>query len=241
MSNGPWRIEHFETIDSTNTWLADQARAGAAEGLVAVSDFQLAGRGRRDRTWEAPPRSALLASVLLRPAVTLADAQLAVVAVALSVREALATWNVAATLKWPNDLLFEGRKLGGILAEVVSDPTVGIVVGFGINLSVAPPGAACVADAGASVDAADLLARTLDALTPRRAQLSDDEGRATLRRAYSDALDTLTRPVRVERDHDVLRGTAVGVDDAGRLLVDDGTAVHVISVGDVVHLRADEA
>ncbi|MBV8236357.1 MAG: biotin--[acetyl-CoA-carboxylase] ligase, partial [Acidimicrobiia bacterium] len=62
-----WDVRRFDELDSTNRYLIDEARAGAPEGVVAVADRQTAGRGRLDRSWEAPPGSALLLSVLLRP------------------------------------------------------------------------------------------------------------------------------------------------------------------------------
>src|SRR5487761_2613581 len=101
-----WRIEHFDEIDSTNTGVGAQALEGAAEGLVALADFQSRGRGRRDRRWEAPAGSALLCSVLLRPAVDLDDVQLGVAVMALALRAALErAAGLHADLKWPNDLL----------------------------------------------------------------------------------------------------------------------------------------
>ena len=243
MSIEPWRIERFAEIDSTNTWLCAQAREGAPEGLVAVTNFQSAGRGRRDRTWSAPPGSALLTSFLLRPDLeSLEEAQLAVAAVALSVRDALVARGVEPRVKWPNDLLLGERKLSGVLAELVLDGgQPAVVVGVGVNLSAAPEGAACVADAGVQLSADELLDATIAHLEPRRVLLHSAAGRVELRRQYGEALDTIGRQVRVERDHDVITGVAVGVDETGRLMVDSGDAVVSVAVGDVVHLRAQES
>ncbi|HEV2427173.1 MAG TPA: biotin--[acetyl-CoA-carboxylase] ligase, partial [Acidimicrobiales bacterium] len=119
-----WRVHHFDDIDSTNTWVAEAAVRGEREGLVALADHQVAGRGRHGRTWEAAPRTALLCSLLLRPAIDLDDVQLVVAAVSLSLRDALVRLaGVRPDLKWPNDLVVDDVKLGGVLAEAV--PTDG--------------------------------------------------------------------------------------------------------------------
>ena len=106
MSSIVWRIEHFDVIDSTNTWVGERALEGAPEGLVAVADFQSAGRGRLDRRWESPPSASLLCSILLRPDVAPDQLQLVVACVALAARAALVRLcGVRPALKWPNDLI----------------------------------------------------------------------------------------------------------------------------------------
>src|SRR5262245_50716675 len=100
-------IHRFETIDSTNTWVMDQARQGADAGLVAVAAQQTAGRGRLGRTWVSPPGGSLLMSLLLRPVGLPMDRlHLATAAVAMSGADAVALIaDVRPSLKWPNDLL----------------------------------------------------------------------------------------------------------------------------------------
>ncbi len=112
-------IRRFDSIDSTNRYLLDEARRGAPDGVVAVADHQSAGRGRLGRSWEAPPGSNLLLSVLLRPDLPVGDRHLASAAVALAAAEAVdAVTGVRVGIKWPNDLLGpDGRKLAGVLAE----------------------------------------------------------------------------------------------------------------------------
>jgi BirA family transcriptional regulator, biotin operon repressor / biotin---[acetyl-CoA-carboxylase] ligase len=107
-------------LDSTNSYLVDQARSGAPEGLVAVADYQTAGRGRMGRRWEAPQGANLLASVLLRPSLAPSELHLLTIVAALAAADACAeTARVQAGLKWPNDLLVGERKLAGVLAESV--------------------------------------------------------------------------------------------------------------------------
>src|SRR5947208_2273673 len=127
-----WEVRRFAELDSTNRWLLDEARAGAAEGLVVVADHQTAGRGRLGRTWVAPPGSSLLVSVLFRPR-SLETGHLLTTAVAVAACDACeGVAGVAPDLKWPNDLLVGDRKLGGVLAEAEG---AAIVVGLGLNVN----------------------------------------------------------------------------------------------------------
>jgi BirA family transcriptional regulator, biotin operon repressor / biotin---[acetyl-CoA-carboxylase] ligase len=135
-------VRRFDSIDSTNRYLLDEARSGAPEGLVAVADSQEAGRGRLGRTWVAPPGSSLLVSVLLRPGLALppSSSHLLTVAVALAAADACAELaGVNPSLKWPNDLLVGERKLAGILAEADAGPASAgaraVVVGLGLNVA----------------------------------------------------------------------------------------------------------
>ncbi|MFA5884086.1 MAG: biotin--[acetyl-CoA-carboxylase] ligase [Acidimicrobiia bacterium] len=238
-----WEIRRFASIDSTNRYLLDEARAGAPDGVVAVADHQTAGRGRLGRTWEAAPGSALLASVLLRPGVGPAHLGLVTMATGLALGDAVReVAGVTAGLKWPNDLVVDDRKLAGLLAEADLGHGVvrAVVVGVGCNLAPAaiPPdladvATACEIEAGRPVDRDALLDAFLDALAARL----DD--RAAVPAAYRERSATLGRRVRVDLGGGrVVEGVAVAVGDTGTLVVrdDDGEEL-AVSVGDVVHLR----
>lgn len=239
-----WRVEHFDQIDSTNTYVKQRALEGCPEGLVALADFQTAGRGRLDRTWEAPPRSALLCSVLLRPPLVVDDLQLVVAGVALATRRALERLSgLRAQLKWPNDLIVRDRKLGGVLAEiVVTTGATNVIVGLGLNLTFEGPndveGTSVRAETGLTLEPRAVLDILLEELEVRREQLDSEEGRALLRAAYTRALATIGKDVRVEGRDTVSTGRAHGVDDAGRLLVEVDGELLVFDVGDVVHVRS---
>ena len=203
----------FGEVDSTNRVAADLARAGAGDGLVVGADHQTAGRGRRGRGWESRPGSALLVSVVLRPAPPLVS-----LAAGVAVAEACeSVAGVPVALKWPNDVLVDHAKVGGILCELVGHAAV---VGVGVNLGWAPAGAACL---GPGVDREVLLDAYLSAL--------DAPGDVLSR--YRRRCSTLGRRVRVELPGGGVEGVADDVDDQGRLVVDG----RGISVGDVVHLR----
>jgi BirA family biotin operon repressor/biotin-[acetyl-CoA-carboxylase] ligase len=238
-----WRIRRFDTIDSTNRLLLDEARAGADEGLVAVADHQLAGRGRRGRSWTAPPGSSLLVSVLLRPRLPAERAQVVTMATALALRAAVErVAGFAPQLKWPNDLVVGDRKLAGLLAEaaVSSDGEMrAIVVGAGCNIEwesfppeLADTATACNVEAGHPVDRQAVLEAFLDDLAARLQEL----GRVPA--DYRAHLATLGRSVRVDLGGRLVEGIATDVDPTGHLVVTtaEGTT-ETIAAGDVVHLR----
>lgn len=219
-------MRRFGDIDSTNTWVVEQARAGASAGLVAVADHQSAGRGRLGRTWEAPPGVNLLVSVLLRPGLPSERLHLVTAAVALAAADACeSVAGVVPELKWPNDLLVGEAKLGGILAE---SALPSVVVGLGLNVGWAPPGAARL---GEGVSRDDVLAALLDRLGPR---VEDWDGVA---RDHRRRCATLGRTVRVELADETFTGVAADITDEGHLLVDVGACLRTVTAGDVIHLR----
>jgi BirA family biotin operon repressor/biotin-[acetyl-CoA-carboxylase] ligase len=232
---GRWRVEHFAELDSTNRYVLAAARAGAADGLVAVADVQTAGRGRLDRTWQAPSGSSLLVSVLVR---TPGDAGPVVMAAAVALAGAVdRVAGVPARLKWPNDLVVGDRKLAGLLAERDGGA---LVVGAGCNVNwerfpddLAGSATSCNLEAGHRVDRDELLVAFLDsfaAILGRGGGVVDE---------YRARLATLGRRVRVEPLRgDPLLGTAVNVTDEGALVVCDDTGTdHAVATADVVHLR----
>ena len=209
-------IRWYAEVDSTNRVAADLARSGAPDGVVVGADHQTAGRGRRGRTWDAPSGASLRVSVLLRPAPALVT--LAAGLAAAGACEAVAP--VTVGLKWPNDLLVGDAKVGGILTQAVAGAAV---VGLGVNLAWAPPGAARL---GAGVDRQALLDAYLAGL--------DAPGDVLAR--YRERCTTLGRRVRVELPDGAFEGEATDVDEAGRLVVEG----RPIAAGDVVHLSVPD-
>jgi BirA family transcriptional regulator, biotin operon repressor / biotin---[acetyl-CoA-carboxylase] ligase len=243
-------------VPSTGSTNADLLAAGGPEGQVLVAEEQTVGRGRMGRSWVSQPGAALTFSVLLRPDSVPPERRgwltlLAGVAVAQSVR---AVSDVPATLKWPNDVLINGGKLAGILAEQAADGAV--VIGMGINVATtadalpAGPGGlrgtsiAIEADraVGETVSRQRLLAEILRELERHYVAFRDnpDPEATGLLGEYRTLCVTLGRQVRAELPGGrVLTGEATGVDAAGRLLITPpGAAAPVsVSAGDVVHLR----
>ena len=237
-----WRVEHFEEINSTNTYVAVKAKEGASEGLVARADYQSAGRGRLDRTWQAPPRSALMCSILLSPPTSPNEMQLVVAAVALSARSALGTLcNVYPQLKWPNDLIVDDKKIAGLLAEVVAlENSMSIVAGIGINLTDSPeglPATNALKVSGVTITPEEVLEKLLEELNIRRGLLDTVAGRAMLRSEYVSVLETIGRTVIVEQSDTTFPALATGIDETGRLILNAAGEEKIISVGDVIHVR----
>jgi BirA family biotin operon repressor/biotin-[acetyl-CoA-carboxylase] ligase len=240
---------------STNDDLLRLAREGAPEGVVLVADHQRAGRGRLDRTWQAPAGSSLLISILLRPALAPADAHLASTAVACAAVEACT--EVAAAeprLKWPNDLVVvDGNrvvqgKLAGILAESIidDDQLRAVVVGIGINVNWPPElpadlrGIATALNhvVGRHVDREDLLLAFVQRFNGWRDALDDVAGRGRLVDRYRQLCVTIGASVRVDLHDGSFTGEAVDISPEGHLLVEAEGVQREVMAGDVVHVRA---
>ncbi|SHH61468.1 BirA family transcriptional regulator, biotin operon repressor / biotin-[acetyl-CoA-carboxylase] ligase [Jatrophihabitans endophyticus] len=250
------RVEVVAETESTNADLL--ARREATDRTLLVAEHQRSGRGRFDRTWTSPPRAGLTFSVLLRPGVPLARWGWLPLLTGLAVVEGVrAATGLEAALKWPNDVLLDGAKLCGILAQTRDDA---VVIGVGCNVSTSRdelpvPTATSLAVAGATVDRAELLVAVAGRLDARVAQWSDCGGDAAacgLAAAYRDVCDTVGRAVRVtltdpgggDGEGTVASGTVRAVDDDGHLVLVDGDggdgASRTITAGDVEHLRAAE-
>ncbi|HWC12533.1 MAG TPA: biotin--[acetyl-CoA-carboxylase] ligase [Acidimicrobiales bacterium] len=237
-------VRHHREVDSTNRVVTDLAKVGAPDGVVVVADHQTAGRGRRRRSWVAPPGSSLLVSVLLRPDAAGGPPALTTVAGSLAAADAVAeVAGFGPALRWPNDLYADGRKLGGVLAEVVDGGAV--VLGVGLNLrwpsGVPEPiaGIAVAAEevAGRAVDRDRLLTAFLGHLEARDGALASAPGRSRTLADYRDRCETLGREVRVTVPGGrTAAGVAAGVDGAGRLVLDSDGVASVLAVGDVEHV-----
>lgn len=248
-----WReIRVVSTTESTNAEVAAAVRAGAGEGLVVIAEQQTAGRGRLGRDWSSPARAGVLMSVLLRPGVqtprwsgveTGSWPLLPLLTGLAAVEAVLAVGRVEAGLKWPNDILVAGRKLGGILTERVDDA---VVVGIGLNVSTRPEElpvetATSLEIAGGITDREILTKELLRALGRRYAHWRDTAGSmASVIPAYRERCETIGHHVEVQLPGgDVVRGTVTAIDDTGRLVLTDDTtgAVTAWLVGDVTHVR----
>ncbi|WP_341945782.1 biotin--[acetyl-CoA-carboxylase] ligase [Microbacterium sp. LWH11-1.2] len=241
------RLEVLPRTGSTNADLRE--RADDVEGWPHLSALitrnQTAGRGRLDRTWVAPDGAALAISVLLR---TLPDDPAArgwiPLAAGLAMTEAVAAQLPGrdVAVKWPNDVLVDGRKICGILAEATTDA---VIVGSGVNTAMTAeqlpvPTATSFAVLGVEVDEDRLLADYLRALSSTLAALAaaDDAVASGLHAAVTARCATLGLVVRVSLPGGVLlEGRATALDPQGRLLVSADGSAHAVSAGDVVHVR----
>jgi len=240
----------IEEAGSTNALVAERAQAGGPEGLVVVAEHQTAGRGRLDRSWVTPPRSALTFSVLLRPTVPAASWPWLPLLTGLAVSTALRTAGFDASVKWPNDILLpvDGAdlKVAGILVERVETPTgPAAVLGIGINVGMTAdelpvPEATSLAQAGEPPNRSALLGLVLDTLWDSYVawQEGGQEAAARLATSYASACATVGRDVSVSLPGgETLSGRAVEVDGNGRLVVSSDGERTAVGAGDVVHVR----
>lgn len=238
-------LRFFASVGSTNDLLKEAARSGAIEGLVYVADEQVAGRGRRGRSWAAPSGTSLLSSVLLRPGwLPAADAFLLTMLAAVAAAEAIEQCSgLTVGLKWPNDLQIGPRKLGGILVETeLSDIELNwVVIGCGINVNWDPrsipelsaTATSLSAELGRPLDRRALLQALLCRLDARLLELRRG-ARTALWQDWRARLVTLGQPVRVETPQGALDGEAIDVTlDGGLVLRDRDGQQHTITAGDV--------
>ena len=222
---------------STQSDLAELVNSSVAKsGEVIAAEFQSAGRGRLDRSFEAPPESALLFSFFLKPKRARSDWSFISFLAAIAAQEVISKDIVEkVSLKWPNDILIGDKKVAGLLAQQIGD---GVIVGIGLNVAMGAeelpvPTATSLALAGSNNLDRNLL---LSALLNRLESIFNewDSGSDFLEN-YRQISTTLGRQVRVEViGRDSIEGKAVAITAQGALILSDGTEVNV---GDVVHLR----
>lgn len=236
-------IEHSLETGSTNTDLVAAAHGGAPEWTAFLTEHQTAGRGRMGRSYTAPPGSQLPLSVLIRPPYeSISRLGTMPLATGLALVDALSP-DTGVRLKWPNDLVIEGRKLCGILAEAVSlSEKPAVVIGLGLNTSVRTeelpvPHATSLELENIPYERNELAVRILTALHHRLTQWQNNA--PTLLSDYRKVSATIGEEVRVILPGEVeLLGTATGVGDDGLLDVRDTKGnQHRLAVGDVIHLR----
>ncbi len=236
-----YRLVRHERIASTSDEAKSLAAGGAPAGTLVWARAQSAGRGRQGRGWISPTGN-FYASLILRPAVPVAAAaQLGFVA-ALAVADACVALAPAAAigLKWPNDVLLNGRKLAGILLESQSrgDGMLDwLVLGIGINLATYPieveyP-ATALAATGADADAETMLGALAASFLVWYERWREGEGFATIRAEWLARAQGLGQPIRVRLPADTLNGIFVGLDTDGALLLDAAQGRRRIAAGEV--------
>jgi BirA family biotin operon repressor/biotin-[acetyl-CoA-carboxylase] ligase len=233
-------LTHHATLPSTQDEARRLARAGAGE-VVVVADEQTGGHGRRGRSWTSPPGN-LYATVVtaprFAPAFVPAGSLIAATALCRAL-EQLATPPPPLSVKWPNDVLLDGRKLAGLLLEVAGDS---VLIGCGVNLRAAPPAfpeAATLAGWGVDAPAPLVLERWLGAWTRAAAALAEGDT-ASWRDAWLARAAGLNRPVRVTLAERRIEGIHRGIDTYGALRVETAGGVETVLAGDVELVRLGE-
>lgn len=273
LAGGHGPFARFEGVEETGSTNADLAASAADDPeawpdlSVLVAEHQTAGRGRLDREWIAPARSSVSVSVLLRPRGTGGGqlppeslAWLSLLAATALTRTLSERAGVTAQLKWPNDVQIGGRKVAGVLAQVVPAPPGGepaVVVGTGLNVSIAAhelphPNATSLLIERASTTNRNILLkaylRSFGELYRQFCAVNGDpeavlDRSFSLRQLAAKQMVTIGQQVRAELPggNDLI-GIAEGIDRSGALLIrGDGGTVHPVSAGDIVHLRPHEA
>jgi BirA family biotin operon repressor/biotin-[acetyl-CoA-carboxylase] ligase len=233
------RIAAYGELDSTNSEARRLAQAGEPGPLWITAEHQTAGRGRRGRVWDSAPAN-LAASLLLRPEAPIAIVgQLSFVA-ALAVAEMAVHFapRAAITVKWPNDVLGEGRKLAGILLEAGPAPEGNwLAIGIGVNLASFPQGTEFPATSLAQLGLAP--PTPADALSVLAARFDHwyaawmNEGFETVRSAWLARAGGLGLPIRARLPHETREGVFEGIDSAGALLLNEQGLVSTIAAGEV--------
>ncbi|MCG3776941.1 MAG: Bifunctional ligase/repressor BirA [Nitrospira sp.] len=238
-------IEVLPTVGSTNSELLQRARSGqAAPGFILLAEQQTAGRGRRGRPWVSPFGRNLYLSALWRLESGLPALEGLSLVVGVVVAETLRSgFGIAAGLKWPNDIVVNGRKIGGILIELDGDLAgpLSVVIGIGINIDMTEAATQGIEQAwtdvrsetGTSVSRNDLSAQVIAGLAQALERFSVT-GFKGFRQQWCrlDAFHGL--PVNVSGPgSSSLTGIARGVDETGALLLETGEAVQAVSAGDV--------
>jgi BirA family biotin operon repressor/biotin-[acetyl-CoA-carboxylase] ligase len=237
------QVRVFECVGSTQDILHEWAKEGAPEGALVISERQTSGRGRMGRTWISPAGKGVWMSLLLRPALPLALApQLSLLASVAVARALKAFADLDVSVKWPNDLLFEGKKVCGVLLEssAENERLLYVVTGIGISANLDPEDfpeelkgkaislkMAC----GGEVDRPRLIAAVLKSFEELY-DLYREQGFEPIRLMWEALAESLHRPVELRTPEGTVRGTARGIDDYGALLVEreDGTIAPIYAV-----------
>ena len=238
-------LRHYYRAGSTNTLALEAADAGAPEGSVFLAEQQIAGRGRGNHSWHSAQSTGIYCSVILRPALPPSDVLVLSLAAGLAVQAAVREIDphVLPDLKWPNDLLINGRKFCGILTEMSGEPTRvrHVVVGIGINVNQAEFPADLERTAtslrlvtGAEWSRVELCAALLKSLDREyRGLLAGPEARAEILRRFEDGSSSACgRLVGIEENGE-LEGVTAGLDPRGFLQVRTTGGLRIVLSGTV--------
>ena len=237
-----FNILHFDTLASTNTEAAEQARRGAAEGLCIVANQQTAGRGRHGREWLSEKGSGVYMSIVLRPALAVQHLTLIQLMAAVAVYDVLLKgYLIEPDIKWPNDILVNDKKICGILSEAVETTNgLAVILGMGINLKGdrLPDNATSIEQETTLPAVRDEIvhvvtneiARLYDILHATPAAIVQEWKR---RSSYYEG-----KAVEVRSGSEVFTGVTCGLEENGALRVMTGGTVRIVQAGDVERLRA---
>ena len=227
-------ISFFEEIDYTHTAARRLAEEGAPEGTLVVADCQTGGKGRRGRQWFSPPGTGIWMTLLLRPRLAPDKVSAITLVAALSVCRAISeVTGLKTAIKWPNDLVVDGKKICGILTEMSLEPTRihYVVLGIGINVNQTafpedlPHAYSLAMAAGHELSRETVIARIWECFEKDYETYLLTGDMSGLKQEYEKNLTNLGSEVLVLAPAGEWRGTAEGISDGGDLLVRDETGV----------------
>lgn len=238
------KVHYYDKTSSTNTCIKRLGEDGALHGTLVVADQQTAGRGRRGRAWESPSGGSIYMSILLRPDMSSAKAPMLTLVMALSIVEAIKECvGLAVQIKWPNDLVFNGKKLVGILTEMSTeiDYINYVVIGTGINVNIqsfpeelSDKATSLRAETGHMVKRSKIIAAIMKQFEVHYEKFLKTMDMQGLMEKYNSFLVNYDREVRVLGAKIQYNGHALGINERGELLVrrKDGT-VEAVFAGEV--------
>lgn len=233
----------YDSIDSTNARAKELAEQGSPNGTLVVADQQTAGRGRRGRDWQTPPNTGIAMTLLLKPDINPNHASMLTLVSALAVARAISELSGSqALIKWPNDVVMNGRKVCGILTEMNAqfDYVSYVVIGIGINVhneefpeELAETAGSILSESGVRVHRAELAASVMAHFEAYYAVFLETEDLSGLLDDYNDLLVNRNREVSVLDPKEPFEGRAVGITGKGELIVDTWESRKLVSSGEV--------
>ncbi len=235
-------VHSFAIIDSTNNEAKRLAEAGAKHGTLVISEQQNGGKGRRGRNWASPAGNGIWMTLILRPELEPIKASMLTLVAAMAVRDAIIDVcdNAECQIKWPNDIVINGKKICGILTEMSADPDSinYVVVGIGINVNTEsfPDDIAKVAtsircEVKHSVRRSSIIVNFEKAFEKYYARFIKTQDLSLIKDEYNKVLVNIGRTVKIIEKNNEYTGKALGIDETGCLLVEreDGTVEEVLS------------
>ena len=233
----------FDEIDSTNTKAKELAELGYPSGTLVVADRQIAGRGRRGRSWDSPAGIGIFMTLLLKPDINPNNESMLTLVTALATAQAISDVTGAeAKIKWPNDIVINGKKVCGILTEMSAqfDYINHIVIGIGINVhnesfpeEIRETASSLLLESGKRIHRADLIARFLERFEAGYAIFLQTEDLEGLMKDYNALLVNIQKQVRILDPKEPFEGKAIGITKRGELIVDTWESRKLVSSGEV--------
>ncbi|MCK4902027.1 MAG: biotin--[acetyl-CoA-carboxylase] ligase [Thermoplasmatales archaeon] len=237
------KLYHFDTIDSTNTFAKILIKKGAEEGTVVVADAQSSGYGRKDRTWSSP-KGGLWFSVVLYPAITPQSGMIVTMATSVAIAKGIEEiTDIKPVIKWPNDLLINGKKACGVFTELDARKDIinNAVVGIGINVNnqideeLNKIAVSLVDEVGTEISIDELLRSILINLDETYNRLTHNDY-DFIRDSWLSYSSILGKKIQVQDDETVTIGKVIDVDEDGCLILDTENGSVKVICGDITYL-----